>query len=275
MGRDETEKYLEMIKLQQVLLMAIIPWYLSSCKQENMLFFPEKLSDNHKFSFDHEFEEYFIQVDKKVKLNALLFPVANSKGLVFYLHGNAGSLNSWATIAPVYLENDFDFFMLDYRGFGKSQGRITSEKQMYSDVQIVYDFVKTKYDESDIVIIGYSIGTGPAAQLASVNDPGLLILKAPFYNLPDVARRFFPFIPAPWIRYQFRTDQYITQVSCPVIIFHGDLDETIYTASSLKLEKLFKEEDRLFILQGQTHNGINDNIVYRNKLREILLKSKM
>jgi hypothetical protein len=55
-----------------------------------------------------------------------------------------------------------------------------------------------------------------------------------------------------------------------VTIFHGDQDEVIYTGSSFKLKKLFKTEDKLIILSGQKHNGMNDNRIYQAELKKIL-----
>jgi uncharacterized protein len=168
------------------------------------------------------------------------------------------------------LKNNYDFFILDYRGYGKSQGKIKSEKQLYKDNSIVYDSLKKSYKEDKIVIIGYSIGTGLAAQLASINNPKLLILVAPYFSLPDLAKQYIKILPSFLIRYKLRTNEYITRTKCPVIIFHGNQDEVIYVGSSYKLQKLFKPDDRLIILNGQRHNGINENLIYRQKLKELL-----
>lgn len=244
--------------------------FFSSCKQEKMLFYPEILPADYRFSFKYNFKEYFIKVDDKTKLNGLLFHADSSKGLIFYLHGNAGSIDSWGGIADIYLKNNYDFFILDYRGYGKSQGKISSEKQLYRDIQIAYDTLKTKYNEKSIVIIGYSIGTGLAAELASVNNPKLLILKAPYFNMIDLAHHYIKILPSFLIRYKLRTDRFIQKLKCPLILFHGNQDEIIYVGSSYKLQKLFKQEDRLIILNGQKHNGINDNEVYKRDLKVIL-----
>ncbi len=243
---------------------------LISCRQEKLLFYPEKLPISHIFAFNNDFDEYFINVDKKTKIHGLLFKAPLSKGLVFYLHGNAGSLNSWGNIADVYLGNNFDFFIPDYRGFGKSQGKISSEKQLYNDIQIVYDSITKNYRPDDVVIIGYSIGTGLAAKLASDNNPKLLVLKAPFYSMTDLANKYFKIIPGFLIRYKLRTYKSISNVKCPVIIFHGNCDEVVYYESSKKLEKHFKNGDRLITLPGQTHNGINHNHIYLGELKKIL-----
>ena len=74
------------------------------------------------------------------------------------------------------------------------------------------------------------------------------------------------------IRYKFKTDEYIPKIKCPVIVFHGNQDEVIYTGSSYKLNELFKENDRLVILDGQKHNGINENFIYREELQKLLSK---
>lgn len=235
-----------------------------------MLFFPETLPADHTFTFNNTFQEYFFKVDDETNLNGLLFRADSSKGLVFYLHGNAGCLDSWGSIADVYLNNQYDLFILDYRGYGKSQGRISSEEQLHRDVQRVYDSIKTMYKEKDIVIIGYSMGTGLATKLASNNEPKLLILKAPYYSMIDLAHQYVKLMPSFLIRYKLKTNEYITQVKCPITIFHGDQDEVIYEGSSEKLKKLFKEGDRLIVLKGQRHNGINENKEYQSELKKLL-----
>lgn len=242
----------------------------SSCRQERMLFYPDILSKEYTFPFNQTYQEYSIKVDKNTSLNGLLFTKEKSKGLIFYLHGNAGSNASWGSIADVYLKNNYDFFILDYRGYGKSEGAIKNEKQLYDDIQIVYDSLKLLYDENNIVIIGYSIGTGPATKLASDNDPKILILKAPYYNMTDLAHQYVKIIPSFLIKYKLRTDKYITQVKCPVVIFHGNHDEVIYVGSSHKLKERLKPGDKLIILEGQRHNGINENATYQFELQKIL-----
>lgn len=259
-----------MIKLKQLLFAFALIIIITSCRQEKILFYPEILPQDYAFHFQNKFSEYYFKVDEKTELNGLLFPADSSRGLIFYLHGNAGCLDSWANCSEVYTRNNYDFFMLDYRGYGKSQGKISSEKQLLNDIQLVYDSLKTLYSENKIVIIGYSIGTGPAAYLASTNNPRLLILQAPYFNIPDLAQEYFKIIPAFMVRYKLKTNEFIPKVKCPVIIFHGDEDEVIYTGSSYKLKELFKKEDRLIILKGQKHNGMNENEEYQRELKAVL-----
>lgn len=238
--------------------------------QEKLIFSPEKLDKDFRFSFAQPFEEIGIQTKDKKLLSGVLFTAASSKGLVFYLHGNAGSIRSWGEVANRYTNLNYDVFILDFRGYGKSEGAIQGEKQIFNDVQSAYDVMKKRYSESKIVVLGYSIGTGPAVKIASTNHPRILILQAPYYSLVDIMRHTYPIIPTFLLKYRFETNEYIGGCKMPVVIFHGDHDEAIYYNSSNKLKKLFKNADTLITLKGQSHNGITDNPQYVDALTEIL-----
>ncbi|MGG9962924.1 alpha/beta hydrolase [Ferruginibacter sp. SUN106] len=262
----------KILKILAVLYIAIC--VLLYFLQEKLIFFPEKLDPQYRFSFDQNFKELNIITKDSKKLNGLLFTTDSSKGLIFYLHGNAGALNSWGDVAKTYTSLKYDVFMLDYRGYGKSEGSINGQEQIFKDVQTAYDTIKHLYKEDKIIVLGYSIGTGPAAKLASTNGPELLILQAPYYSLTDMMRHTYPLIPTLILKYKFDTDEYITGCKMPVVIFHGDADEVIYYGSSVKLKTKFKQQDTLITLAGQGHNGITENPDYILHLQKILAQQK-
>jgi alpha-beta hydrolase superfamily lysophospholipase len=238
--------------------------------QEKLIFLPEKLDKNFKFSFDQKFEEINIQTKDHKLLNGILFTSDSSKGLIFYLHGNAGSLNTWGEVAKRYTDLNYDVFILDYRGYGKSEGSIRNQKQLFEDLQIAYNEMKKKYSEDNIIVLGYSIGTGPATKIASTNHPKLLILQAPYYSMIDMMKHTYPIIPAFLLKYKFETNKYIKECKMPVILFHGEEDEVIYYNSSIKLKGIMKETDTLITLKGHGHNGITDNPEYIRMIENIL-----
>lgn len=238
--------------------------------QERFIFFPQKLAKDHRFQFEQDFVETNIRTADNTILSGVLFRAKASKGLIFYLHGNAGSIDSWGELAPVYTALGYDVFMIDYRGYGKSEGTLKNEKQLFGDLQTVYDHLKKSYTEDNIIVLGYSIGSGPAAKIASSNSPRMLILQAPYYSLTDMMNHYYKVLPAFILKYKFETFSYLPLYQNPVVIFHGDQDEVIYHGSSLKLQKLFKKDDRLVTLKGQSHNGITENPEYVAILREIL-----
>jgi pimeloyl-ACP methyl ester carboxylesterase len=135
---------------------------------------------------------------------------------------------------------------------------------------MAYDEMKKRCSEDKIIVLGYSIGTGPAAKIAAANHPKLLILQAPYFSLKDLMRHLYPVIPTFILKYTFETHKYLKDCTMPVVIFHGNKDEVIYHNSSVKLKKVLKHTDTLIMLDGQGHNGMTDNPEYKTALRNIL-----
>ena len=261
-----------MIILKLILVLFIIIPVLLFLFQEKLIFYPQKLDKNYQFGFDQKFEEINVRTIDGITLNGLLFRADSSKGLIFYLHGNAGSLSSWGEVARTYTDLNYDVFILDYRGYGKSEGSISGQGQLFQDIQTVYDELKNKYNEDSIIVLGYSLGAGLASKIACTNNPRLLILQAPFYSLTDMMRHTFPIIPTFILKYKLKTNEFIKNCKMPIVIFHGNQDEVIYYGSSLKLKELFKEKDTLITLNGQGHNGMTDNRDYIIEIQKILTR---
>src|SRR5436190_1275553 len=101
--------------------------------QEKMIFYPEPISADFKFKFNANFEELFIK-SKDAEINALHFKTNNPKGVILYFHGNAGSLDTWGDLGEEFTRTGYDFFIFDYRGYGKSTGS-RSEEAFHADGQ--------------------------------------------------------------------------------------------------------------------------------------------
>lgn len=256
--------------LKSIALLVIILFGLLYFFQEKIIFLPEKLDKNYSFNFNNKFEELNFKAEDGVSLNGLLFRAKESKGLVFYLHGNAGSLKNWGQISDLYTNLNYDIFILDYRGFGKSEGKIKSEKQLFEDNQIVFDKIKERYSEKNIIVIGYSIGSGMAAKLASENSPKHLILQAPYFSLTDLVKNKYSLIPSFLLKYKIETEKFLDDCKMPLTIFHGDNDNVIYYGSSVKLKNKYKDKIDFITLNGESHNGINENYEYAIQLMNIL-----
>jgi alpha/beta superfamily hydrolase len=238
--------------------------------QEKFFFHPEKLPKDYKFNFPNKYEELSIKAADDSVLNGVIFKADTSRGLIFFLHGNSRSMNEFREISKVYTDLKYDLFVLDYRGFGKSQGSIENEVQLSSDIQIAYDNLKSGYDEKNIIIYGYSLGSGLAAKLASANDPRLLILQAPYYSWTDLFTHRCPVIPTFLVKYKLETNKYIKDCKMPIVIFHGDKDNTVYYGSSIKLMKLTKPGDLLITITGGGHTNLTMNQQYIRELGKVL-----
>ncbi len=253
---------------------------LASKFQSKVLLQPHHLADSHTFTFEHNipFEEfYFENPHTDMKINALYFktPKVPSDGLVFYLHGNATNLQRYGTYAIDFVDKGYDVLMIDYRGFGKSKGKITEEAIIHRDVQYIYEQILATYpySEDQIVLYGRSLGTGIATKLASSihNNPKALMLEMPYFNIADVAKYYFPILPYEKLfKFTFRTDLWIQQVDCPIYIFHGTRDWIVPYSSSQKFRPYLKEKDCFVTIKGGRHKNLRTFPLYHQQLLHFL-----
>jgi len=238
--------------------------------QELVIFHPEKLGRSFKYKFDAKFEEINIKTEDGAILNALLFKNEESKGLVFYFKGNTRSIKGWGKFSRDFLSKGYDFFVFDYRGFGKSQGK-RSERNFHEDGNTAYEWLlKNHYKEEEIIIYGRSMGSGFATRVASKHNPKLLVLDSPYYSLYHMAKRFLPFFPVMSLfNYHVRTDIFIKSVKSPIYIIHGVKDRLIPYRNSLLLQKLNKRINLIKIPEAG-HNNLPEFSEYHDVVYEIL-----
>jgi len=242
-------------------------------KQERFFFNPKKLDKEYVYTFEQEFEEFDISVTEGVYLNALLFHTQKpSKGVIIYYHGNAGAIHEWGTRAPLYLDNGYDILFFDYRNYGKSDGEYCETKELLNDSQKVYDYVKQRYSEDQIIVLGYSLGSGLATYVASKNKPKMLILNAPYYSWNSlIADEIAPPIPKYLIKYDIPTYKFIEQVSCPINIYYGTRDFLIHPDTNAKKLKAIKPNQiSLHPITDGGHNGLHITKQYYDELKNIL-----
>ena len=237
--------------------------------QEKLIFHPSIIPKDYAFQFEYPFEEINIEVETGIHLNNVLINAENSEGVVLIFHGNGGAIRGWAQGASLYLENNYDVMYTDYRGYGKSDGRITSEQQLIEDGQKIYDFLKSRYEEEQIIVSGISIGTGLATQLAARNSPQQLILQAPYYSLKSLIRQLLKIVPTFILKYPLDTAHYIESLSLPITIFHGKKDHLIPYQHAEKLSKLNTNVD-LHLIEHYGHNDILNSPYYRKQMGAIL-----
>ena len=240
--------------------------------QDYMLFKPEKLPKDFQFHYENQdIKEYNLETRDGAIINGLLFkPKEKSKGVVLYLKGNSKSIKGWGKFAVDFTRLGYNVLMVDYRGFGKSTGK-RSQKAIKRDLQLIYNKIKELTPENHIVIYGRSLGSGFAAKLASINNPRLLILDAPYYSLTKVTSRYMPFMPLSiLLKYPLPTYKWLKYVQCPIHIIHGTQDKLIPFKTSVKLSKVNPKLTTLHTIIGGGHKNLNNFESYHIMLQDIL-----
>ena len=241
--------------------------------QERLIFFPSKLEPNHDFSFDRPFEEIRLDSDG-TWISGLKF-LAQSRdggqiygdardangerkaknGAAIFFHGNAGNLQGWGGYARHFMDLGYDFYLFDYRGYGKSGGEISSQEQLYADADAMMRLVLREHDASEVAVAGYSVGSGLSARAAQKYGAKRLVLIVPYFSLEDLARDKMPFVPKFLIKYKIPTFEFVGGFGGPVTIFHGEHDELIGVDNSRRLFKFLKPGDQIYELNAG-HNDI-------------------
>jgi alpha-beta hydrolase superfamily lysophospholipase len=215
---------------------------------------PTRLPADHRFALA-DVQERSVPVDGAV-LSALHFQQPGAKGLIFFLHGNGGSLQEWFPSTDVYRHARFDVFMIDYRGYGKSTGTIESEDQLHADVRAAWNLVAPDYANRARVIYGRSLGTGLATKLATEVEANLLVLVSPYSSIRDAARDHYPWIPSSILRYPMPTHQWLPHVKMPTLILHGDRDAVIGVEHAVRLLRLARRGELIRIPEA-SHEDIH------------------
>jgi pimeloyl-ACP methyl ester carboxylesterase len=238
--------------------------------QERLLFHPRSLPAEHRFERGADVHEVWVDVPG-ARLNALHLRLPKPDGVVFYLHGNAGNLQTWFTNADYYRRLNLDLYMLDYRGFGKSSGRIESEAQLHADVRAAWAQVAPRYVGRKRVFFGRSLGSGLAATLAAAVHPELTVLVSPYASVAALAREHYPWVPSAVLRYPLRTDQALTRVQGRVLLVHGLRDTLIAPDHSERLRTLLPHAEWLPIPEAG-HGDIHTHPTYLNGLAAALTR---
>ncbi len=251
-----------------MLIIAIGVWLWF--KQERLLFRSDVLPAATVLASAADITETFVDVNG-ARLSALHLKREGAKGVVFFLHGNAGNLKSWFVNTDLYRQANFDLFMIDYRGYGKSSGNIDSETQLHADVRAAFAKIAPQYAGKKIVVYGRSLGTGLAAKLSAdlaqepkLPQPDLTVLVSPYSSMVALTGDVYPLIPESLLRYPLRTDHAVSGIKSPLLLIHGAADTLIAPSHSAALKALAPKAE-LLLVPGAGHNDIQTFEAYRSR----------
>lgn len=238
--------------------------------QDYFIFRPKKLDLHFEYQFEQHFSEIFLDAAQGGQLNALWFKRLNAKGIILFFHGNAGSLERWGHLHHFFHRLGYDYFVYDYRGYGKSTGK-RNENLLYEDALTVFKYIQQHYTDNQIVVFGRSMGSAFASRVAVEGNVQMLILETPFYSMRHLFYTYYPFLPPIFFfKYHFFNHRYLRQVQCPIYIFQGTKDWLVPYKCAARLKKWLKPTDEFITIPGGGHNNLLFYDIYNRKLQEIL-----
>ena len=195
-----------------------------------------------------------------VRIAAVVLGPERGKKAIIRCHGNAEDALSTLDMLELLAEGGYTVASVDYPGYGLSDGS-PDEEGCYRNVHRLYDWLieKRGFKPEDIIVDGFSIGTGPATELAATKPCGGLILEAPFLSAPRVVTRvrILPVDPFPNLKR-------IGAVKCRVVMIHGTSDRVIPYSQGQALFKLANEPKRFVSVEEGDHNTLVDDMGFDN-----------
>ncbi|HET8549654.1 MAG TPA: alpha/beta hydrolase [Bryobacteraceae bacterium] len=200
-------------------------------------------------------EDVWLAARDGVRLHAWWIAARAGNLATLYLHGNGGNITHREAIVPVIAAAGSSVLLLEYRGYGRSDGR-PSENGLYADADAGYDHLVARgYDPRRIVIHGESLGTAVAVDLAARRPCAGLVLASPFTSAQAVAHRVLPLL-GPMLVWSYNSKRKIRRVRAPVLVLHGDRDEVIDFEFGRELYEAAPEPKLFWRVTGAAHNDL-------------------
>lgn len=246
--------------------------YLAVCiflflQQSRFIFFPAKVIETTPEFFHLAYEDVWLPVNAKSGKVARIHgwwigaSQLNAKVLL-YLHGNAINIGANVAHAHRFHQLGFSVLMIDYRGYGRSEGGFPTESQVYQDAATAWDYLvyQRQIPPSQILIYGHSLGGAVAIDLALKHpDAAGLIVESSFTSIRKVVayRNNFWMFPVDSILTQrFDSIGKVSNLKIPVLFIHGTADVIVPAFMSQDLYAAAPEPKKLVLVPGAAHNNV-------------------
>lgn len=269
----------------------IASFYVSVCAglwfgQTRIIFSPEKQITTTPAKFNAKYEDVLIPVKKADGSSENIYgwwlPNAkqeqssnlSDRKVILYLHGNGSNIGANAKHANRLMRMGFSVLVIDYRGYGRSEGDFPSESSVYIDAQTAWEYLIAKgYKPSQIVIYGHSLGGAIAIDLALKHPDALgMIVDASFTSMSEMAQldpkyRVFPIDLL--IHQRFDSIAKVRSLAVPVLYIHGTADSLIPSAMSQRLHDATSTRKQIVLIPngGHNNNAATNEPLYLNSIR--------
>jgi hypothetical protein len=177
------------------------------------------------------------QTDDGLRLSAFYRPAQPGRRTILFFHGNGDNLLGAFEATRGFAANGNGLLLAEYRGYGANPG-LPGEAGLYRDGDAAMCWLAAEgVAARDVIVVGNSIGSGPATEMALRHDVAALMLVSGFSSLPDVVGEAMPFVPRWLVRDGFDNASKIARVKAPVFLMHGDADTLVRPANLARLQR--------------------------------------
>jgi uncharacterized protein len=251
---------------------AFLRWY-----EPRMIYYPHyptRRLERTPNALGLTYEDVPLTAADGTRLSAWFLPNDGVEYVILLLHGNAGNISHRLEKARVFLDLGVSVLLLDYRGYGESEGK-PDEPGTYQDARAAYRYLTATrgIPAERVLVYGESLGTGVAVELAATATVGGVVLEAGYTSLADVGQRIFWFLPGVrWlVKNRYDSRRKIGRLNAPLLLLHSRQDEVFPFRHAARLYAAAPEPKRLVELKGRHADGFfTSEAVCRDALRRFL-----
>lgn len=197
-------------------------------------------------------QDVWLRARDGVRLHAWWKESPGSRLATLYFHGNGGNLAHRPGHLRELAAAGSSVLILDYRGYGKSEGRPT-ERGLYRDADAAYDYlIGQGYTPDRIIVLGESLGSAVATDLARRRPCAGLILECPFTSFSAMAGTVVPVVGRLFAS-GFNVRRKIADVHVPLLVIHGDHDRTVPYGMGRAVFEAGNQPKSFWTVEGATH----------------------
>jgi uncharacterized protein len=250
-----------LITMTFALLFMALGFYALRQYEYAVTFHPAPYLSNSSWKLPQDAEDVWLTTSDHVRLHGwyVRSKTAPDWATVIFFHGNGGNISNVGWLGESLSRRGYNVLLFDYRGYGRSEGKISGERDLYVDADAAYDYVINQLGvaTSKVVLYGQSLGTAGAADLAFRKACGAMILESGMSSASSLAATILPWLPH-WLhrlgKSRFDTALKMAHVHCPVLITHGDPDSIIPTENARQIYAAANEPKRILLYPGADHN---------------------
>jgi uncharacterized protein len=182
------------------------------------------------------YEFVYTRTTDKIDLRSAYRPAAKGKPTLMFFHGNGDNIAGADVATRAFADQGYGVFLVEYRGYNDNPG-LPDEPGFYFDGEASLAWLAAKgVAASDVALIGNSIGSGPATEMALRYPVKGLILISGFTSLPAVVADLYPRLPVRrLVRDKFESTAKFPRIKAPILLLHGEADQLIAADHSRKL----------------------------------------
>lgn len=232
---------------------------------ELLALFPAKYPQGNWSPAETLFEDCWFETVDGLRLHGWYLRHETPQAVILFAHGNAGNVTYRAALgAHLHKRFGVSVFLFDYRGYGRSEGRPSIDGLIH-DARAARDYLARREEipAKDVVLMGRSLGGAIVVELAAKDGARGLVLESTFSSLRDVASSHYPkLLVNVLVADRLDSACAIADYHGPLLISHGDADQTIPISLGRELFKAANEPKVFVRIPGGDHNDLQSDDYY-------------